>query len=551
LRVSIRSFCKSLSAFRPTLSPPLAALLLTAYFLLALNHSLWRALWPLFHGGGDAGGTGFFLSLCLFLVCYLNLLFTLLLWPRVGKPLACVLLLVSAAAAYFMDSYGVSLDRDMIENVFETNTSETLTLLTPDLLWHVALFGALPALVFARVRLAHAPWRRECLRKLLGVVVTLLVAAGLFGLSTKQYIYFARNHRNIYDLFNPYDYLSATVRYARHELAQRDIPLQPLGTDARLAAPPDPAHPQVVVLVVGETARAENQGLQGYARDTTPELAAAGVDYFTDAHSCGTATAVSVPCMFSDLGRLHYREDKAKHTENLLDILVRAGVAVHWRDNDNGCKGVCRRVPTEDFSNARIAGLCADGDCLDDVLVRDLPTVLASLRKPALLVLHIKGSHGPAYFRRYTPAFRHFTPTCDTAEVQTCDHQTIVNTYDDTLLYTDHILGTVIDDLRALPASTRSALIYLSDHGESLGENGIYLHGMDYRVAPSQQTHIPFLLWFSPGWKAAHPAEAACVASRTHQPVSQDNLFDTVLGLFGVETRVYRQPLDLTHGCGA
>ena len=539
---------KPSSVCRFSLPPALAALLLTAYFLLALNRSLWRSLWPLFHGG-DAGGPGFFLSLCLFLVCYLNLLFTLLLWPKAGKPVVCALLVVSAAAAYFMDSYGVSLDRDMIENVFQTNTSEAASLLTPALLWHVAVFGALPAALFARLRLRHAPWRRGLLHKLAGVAATLLVAALLFGLSTKQYIYFARNHRDLYDRFNPYNYLSATVRYARHALTDRDRPLQPLGTDAHLAAPPDPLHPTVVVLVVGETGRAQDQGLQGYPRDTTPELAAAGVDYFTDAHSCGTATAVSVPCMFSDLGRAHYREDKARDTENLLDVLRHAGVTVQWRDNDNGCKGVCRRVPTEDLSDARIRGLCADGDCLDDVLIRDLPARLAALRKPALLVLHLKGSHGPAYYRRYTPAFRRFTPTCDTAEVQTCDHQAIVNTYDNTLLYTDHILGTIIADLRALPDTTDAALVYLSDHGESLGENGIYLHGMDYRVAPPEQTHIPFLLWFSPAWKADHPAQAACVASRRDRPVSQDNLFDTMLGLFGVHTSVYRAALDLGHGC--
>ncbi|PWK92059.1 phosphoethanolamine transferase [Fulvimonas soli] len=533
------------AAFRLRLSSPVAALLLSAYFLLALNHSLWRALWPLFHGGG-AGGAGFFVSLCLFLVCYLNLLFTLLLWPRVGKPLVCALLLVSAAAAYFMDSYGVALDRDMIENVFQTNPSEARALVTPALLWHLALYGALPALLFARLRIAWAP-RRQWLRALAGALATLALAAGLFGLSSKQYIYFARNHRDVYDLFNPYNYLSAGVRYARHALAGQGQPLQPLGSDARLAAPPDPAHPRLVVLVVGETARAQDQGLQGYARDTTPELAAAGVDYFTDAHSCGTATAVSVPCMFSHLGRAHYNEDVARRTENLLDILQRAGVAVQWRDNDNGCKGVCKRVPTEDLSDAAIPGLCAGGDCLDDVLVRDLPAKLAALRAPALLVLHLKGSHGPAYYRRYTPAFRRFAPTCDTAEVQTCDHAAIVNTYDDTLLYTDHILGRVIADLRALPAET--ALVYLSDHGESLGENGIYLHGMDYRVAPPEQTHIPLLVWFSPAWKAAQPAQAACVASRTHRPAGQDNLFHTVLGLFGVRTSVYRPELDLAHGC--
>jgi lipid A ethanolaminephosphotransferase len=224
-------------------------------------------------------------------------------------------------------------------------------------------------------------------------------------------------------------------------------------------------------------------------------------------------------------------------------------VDVSWRDNDEGCKGVCARVPSEDLTHASVAGLCDSQGCLDDVLLDDLPQQLAKLHPPALLVLHIKGSHGPAYYKRYPPAWARFKPDCETAEVQTCTYAQVVNSYDNTILYTDHNLGRVVDALEALPASYDTAMLYLSDHGESLGEDGIYLHGADWDTAPSQQKHIPMLLWLSPAWKQGGGLDLACVAAQEERKLSQDNLFDTVLGLFDVRTRVYRPQLDIFAGC--
>jgi lipid A ethanolaminephosphotransferase len=252
--------------------------------------------------------------------------------------------------------------------------------------------------------------------------------------------------------------------------------------------------------------------------------------------------------MFSNMTREKFDKPVAKAHWNALDVLQHAGVDVFWRDNDEGCKDVCLRVPNDDLTAARIDGLCDANGCKDDVLVADLPKRLAEMRSPALLVLHIKGSHGPAYYQRYPAAFNVFKPGCDTAEVQTCTYAQAVASYDNTILYTDHILGEVVDALKADP-EVDSAMMYLSDHGESLGENDIYLHGADWAKAPSQQKHIPLLLWLSPGWVRDAGVRLDCMAQRRTQPASQDNVFHTLLGFFDTHTTVYEPRLDLLAGC--
>jgi lipid A ethanolaminephosphotransferase len=407
----------------------------------------------------------------------------------------------------------------------------------------------LPVVIIAVLPVRFMPMWRS-----LGVRAAIIVAAAAMLLLPhflvgRNYIYFERNHRGMYDVYHPYAALSGTFHYLQRDVFRKKHVVTPIGTDAALA--PNAAmaaRKRVVVLVVGETARAENQSLQGYGHETNPEMKREGAIYFSDTWSCGTATTVSVPCMFSNMTREKFDKPVAKAHWNALDVLQHAGVDVFWRDNDEGCKDVCARVPNDDLTDAKIAGLCDGSGCVDDVLVEDLPERLAKMRSPALLVLHIKGSHGPAYFKRYPAEFNVFKPGCETAEVQTCSYAQTVASYDNTILYTDHILGKVVEVLKAEP-ETDSAMMYLSDHGESLGENEVYLHGADWATAPSQQKHIPMLMWLSPGWVRDSGLRMDCVAQRRVQPASQDNLFHTLLGFFGTRTEVYKPELDLLAGC--
>jgi lipid A ethanolaminephosphotransferase len=524
--------------------------IVAVYILVALNRTLWPEVREAL--AASQGLPGFW-ALSVTVYCRLvgNLVLTLALamWPRIGKGLLALLILVSAASAYYEQTFGARLNEEIIQSIFETTRAEAMALITTASVGWIALFGVLPAILVLLVPVRFMP-RWQSLRWRTGIVVgaaaLLLVPPLLTG---RNYVYFERNHRPMYEVFNPYAALSGTFHYLQRDVFRPKKTMTPIGTDAALA--PNAAmaaRKRVVVFVVGETARAENQSLQGYARETNPEMKRAGAIYFSDAWSCGTATTVSVPCMFSNMTRAKFDKPVAKAHWNALDVLQHAGVDVYWRDNDEGCKDVCLRVPNDDLTAAKIDGLCDANGCQDDVLVADLPARLAKMRSPALLVLHIKGSHGPAYFQRYPAAFNVFKPGCDTAEVQTCTYAQAVASYDNTILYTDHILGEVVDALKADP-ETDSAMMYLSDHGESLGENDIYLHGADWDKAPSQQKHIPMLLWLSPGWVRDAGVRLGCMAQRRTQPASQDNVFHTLLGFFDTRTTVYERQLDLLAGC--
>lgn len=520
------------------------------YILAVLN----RTLWPEVHAALAASqGLPGFWALSVTVYCRLvgNLVLTLalIMWPRIGKFLLALMILVSAASAYYEQTFGARLNEEIIQSIFETTRAEAMALITTASVGWIALFGVLPAVLVLLIPVRFMPvsqslrWRTAII---LGAAALLLVPPMLTG---RNFVYFERNHRPMYEVFNPYAALSGTFHYLQRDVLRPKKTMTPIGTDATLA--PNAAmaaRKRVVVFVVGETARAENQSLQGYARETNPEMKRAGAIYFSDAWSCGTATTVSVPCMFSNMTREKFDKPTAKAHWNALDVLQHAGVDVFWRDNDEGCKDVCLRVANDDLTAARIDGLCDANGCKDDVLIADLPKRLAEMRSPALLVLHIKGSHGPAYYQRYPAAFNVFKPGCDTAEVQTCTYAQAVASYDNTILYTDHILGEVVDALKADP-EVDSAMMYLSDHGESLGENDIYLHGADWDKAPSQQKHIPMLLWLSPGWVRDAGVRLDCMAQRRTQPASQDNVFHTLLGFFDTRTTVYEPQLDLLAGC--
>jgi lipid A ethanolaminephosphotransferase len=313
------------------------------------------------------------------------------------------------------------------------------------------------------------------------------------------------------------------------------------------------------MLVVGETARADHFQLNGYARPTNPELSQRGVVSFGDVTSCGTNTAASLPCMFSALGRAAFVAHKGAQ-ENLLDVAQRAGLAVLWLDNQAGCKGVCERVPHAVAGEPApgmpppAAGLCHDGECYDEALLAGLDARLAALpaerrARGVLLVLHQMGSHGPAYWLRSPPGRKPFQPECRTNVLQQCDRQAIVNAYDNTIAYSDHVLAGAIDWLGRQSAQYDAALLYVSDHGESLGENNLYLHGLPWSFAPREQKHVPMIVWLAPRAQAELGVTIACLAARRDAALSHDNLFHTTLGYLGVATQAYRRELDALAPC--
>jgi lipid A ethanolaminephosphotransferase len=360
-----------------------------------------------------------------------------------------------------------------------------------------------------------------------------------------------RNHHELRLMVVPSNYIGASFGYLGEQVTSARQPFVKIGEDAE-RNPTWQAHGRksLTVLVVGESARAENFGVLGYNRDTTPKLGKeAGLIAFTDVHSCGTETAVSVPCMFSNMGRKDYNASKAKNEEGLLDVLKRAGLEVIWRDNQSGCKGTCDRVTLDDVSNLKDPVLCANSECRDEILLQGLQHFIDTLDKDTVLVLHQMGSHGPEYFKRYPKEYERFTPVCESNALNNCSRESIVNGYDNTLVYTDHVLSTLIDLLRSNQDKVDTAMLYLSDHGESLGEYNLFLHGTPYMLAPDQQKHVAMLAWFSDSYQKSFSVDTHCLQLSREKPLSQDNLFHSMLGLLEVNSKVYNQDLDLFAGC--
>ena len=491
-------------------------------------------------------------SIPLVLASAFYFLFSLAAWPYLRKPLLILLVLVSAAANYFMHSFGTVIDTNMIQNVFESDPQEAGALISSRYLLWMLLMGMVPVVLICGVRINNgARWWWNLLQRLTGALGAILVILLMAALFYKDYASLIRNNKNLIKMITPANVVSGTGHYVDQRYLQGSQELVKIGENAHKGPLISAATKKtLVVLVVGETARAENFSLGGYARDTNPELKKQQVIYYPNASSCGTETAISVPCMFSNMPRVHYDANLAHHQEGVLDILAHAGVSVLWRENDGGCKGACDRVPHTDMTQWKLPQYCHDGFCQDDVLLHRLDNYVDSLHNDGIIVLHQMGSHGPAYYQRYPAEFRRFTPTCDSKQIQDCDHQALVNTYDNSLLYTDAMLSRTIDKLKGLSDRFNVALIYLSDHGESLGERGMYLHGAPYMFAPSQQTHIPLLMWMSPGYAAANHINEACLRQQASDAkVSQDNLFHTLLGMFNIQTQQYQPQLDMNRSC--
>lgn len=524
------------------------------------NLPLWRAL----HGLPELAslrGAVFMLGFGAVNALLMTALLGFFAWRRSIKPVLAVTLLVAAGGAHFMNTYGVVIDPTMMTSALQTDPAEVRDLLGLRMVVMVGGLAGLPMLWLWRTPVRLLPPGRQAGRNAAGVVIALMLAAlvcmGLFSDIAAT----MRNHKSVRYLINPLNSFYALGVVAARAGARPPGPPEPVGLDAHLLPQPRGARPALVLLVVGETARADHFSLNGYARPTNPELARREVVSFSQVSSCGTHTAASLPCMFSPLGRKAF-EASNRPQQNLLDVLQRAGLAVLWIDNQSGCKGVCDRVPHGQAHEA-VAGmpapsaeLCRDGECPDEVLLQGLDARIAALdplrrARGLVVVLHQMGSHGPAYFLRSPPSRKPFGPECTTNVLQNCERLPLVNAYDNSIAYTDHVLARAIDWLQAHREAYDPALLYVSDHGESLGENGLYLHGMPYALSPKEQTHVPLLTWWPAQTEARLGVSLPCLRSRRALPLSHDHLFHTLLGLTGVRAREYRASLDLLEPCRA
>jgi lipid A ethanolaminephosphotransferase len=495
--------------------------------------------------GNGATAWPFHASLFLSVVAFFVLLLSLLCHRMLVKPVLILFVMASAGFAYFAHAYGTVFDRQMIANALQTDSAEAFDLVTPALLIWVAVFGVLPSIAVWRSNLVFPDWKAETIArlKLAGVALAVLAVSGLaFG---GHYAGLLRQHPEVTGRLIPsYPLVSAFRHFMHGSRAAHDVHVV-IGQDAVRTA-----HPQreLVIMVVGETVRADHWGLNGYVRDTTPSLRKEKVLNFAKFGACGTSTAVAVPCMFSDLGRANFDTEAAVHRDNVLDVLARTGVSVLWRDNNSSSKGVADRVTYEDFKSPARNPICEDGECRDEGMLAGLQDYIDKQTGDILIVLHQMGNHGPAYYKRYPKEFERFTPVCATSDLGSCTSEQLINTYDNAILYTDHFLSKVILLLKANDANFETAMFYLSDHGESLGEFGLYLHGAPYALAPEAQKHVPAVMWLGEGMK--RDVVQSSLAERSQRQWSQDNVFSTLLGFFEINSHNYDPKQDILERTG-
>ncbi len=537
---------------------PTSLLAVLALWLATVgNLPFWMAIWklPETQGWGAVATMG---SLWVILLALLVWFLCLWAWPRWLKPAGLAMLLTVTSSSYFMLTYGVVIDSSMLANVAQTDVREVRDLLSLPMAAALIMGVLLPGFWFWRQPVRAVAAKPLILRQLGVALLAFLVALGVFWMSFQDIASLTRNHKPLRYMINPFNSVYGLTRLAVGQAAQAAQPLQAIGEDANLRAlPTSEATAPLVVVILGETARAANFGLGGYARDTTPQLrqlqTQGDLVYFSDVKSCGTSTQASVPCMFSHLDKATYEGNKER-LESVLDVLQRAGLAVLWLDNQSGCKGVCDRVPNVATAALNVPEFCKDGECLDEVMLHELPKQLAALdparrAKGTVVVMHQMGSHGPAYYKRSPTAMKQFLPECSSHALQNCPPEQIVNAYDNSILYADHFIAKTVKWLQS--QSRPTALMYLSDHGESLGEKGLYLHGMPYSMAPQEQTHVPLLVWLSKPLQRQRGWNMSCLQAQSGKALSHDNLFHSLLGLSQVSTRLAKPDLDLFAACTA
>lgn len=530
---------------RPEVSSTALAVAVAFYLLAATNVTFWAKAREGFESGPGLASFAV-AAVAIFIAVTVGFAFR-----YVAKPFYIFAILAAAGASYFTDTFGTIINVNMIENVVATNSGESGEFFTPGLYLHMLIFGIVPSLVILWLRVTYGPFGRR-LKSNLGIsALMLVIAAGLiFSHFDEVRAAMRRDFNAMTEVLNPAGPVSAAIKVAAQTFRNRNAVREPYGRDATRGewiARADT--PVVTVIVVGEAARAMNFSLNGYARDTNPELARIGVLNFSHVTSCGTETSISLRCMFSGYRRDEFTKDKAIGRESLMDIYQRAGIDVYWWDNDGGAKGVADGVKYTSYMMRNDPDLCASGTCQDDIFLGDLDTLVAKAKQPTVVVLHQRGSHGPAYYLRYPDTFRPFKPDCRIYDPTECTREELVNAYDNTIAYNDRFLARVIGILEEHGTQVSGAMFYVSDHGESLGENGIYMHGTPFERAPREQTHVPLIVWTSKDYDAAARFDRACAERLAQSAFSHDNVYHTLLGMMDVRTVVYRPELDMFGAC--
>ena len=519
-----------------SLSATKFSFIFAAFLLIAYNIPFAQKLWRI-------EPSALFVLCGLLCAFFLFCISTALLFNKyTAKPISILLCIINAFVLYFMVSYNTPIDKVMLLNVIQTDVYEVQDLLSFRMLTYFLLLGLLPSLFIIKTQITYGNFKQELLNSL-KIITGSAILCGIIMLSGYQATdNVFHNHRDTKYYLSPVNYIGASLSVAKMR-RKSNHPFVIVAPDAELNKYWKNNKKNLFVFVVGETARAANFSLGGYHRPTNTPLEKHMNDiiYYSDTTACGTSTAVSLPCMFSPYGRKDFKIGSEEYTENMLDILDKNGYKVLWRENNTGCKNNCDRVEIEDF--------CTKKTCLDEILLTDFAKKIQQNEENTFVVMHQTGSHGPAYFEHYPKEIEQWSPVCTTENLGSCSKEELINVYDNTVYYTSIFLSNIMDELNKLSDKYNVALIYASDHGESLGENGIYLHAQPYDTAPSYQKQIPMLIWLPNDSAKAFGIDMDCMKKAANAPHSHDNLFHSALGLAGIKTNIYNKTLDIFAAC--
>ena len=474
---------------------PIPLMTMTAIFIVVTgNISFWLKvadIFPFSHIGNWPMYAALLL-ICSALIAILLSLTALVLPVRI---VVSFYLIITAVVAYFTGHLGVIVDADMIRNVLQTDRAEVSDLWSSAFALRFISFGIIPVVGIWWVSFSQPAvvvrQRNTLVFCGANLLIVLLVVFSMSGYFTSLF----REHKLLRYYLNPIYPIYSAIKFLNH---QNDaLSSNIYNTVAGYAfVPSADTKKELVIVVVGEAARADHFSVNGYHRSTNPELSREqGLISFSNVSACGTSTAVSVPCLFAFANRTTFDVEASSHIENVIDVLAKAGVSVLWRDNNSGSKGVADRITYQNFKDPAVNSECDEVECRDTGMLLGLQEYIDQQQQDILIVLHQMGSHGPAYYKRYPKPFEKFTPTCNTNDLGKCSKDEIINSYDNSIVYTDYFLSQVIQLLKENTPAFETTMFYIGDHGESLGERGLYLHGLPYALAPEEQVHVPLIVW--------------------------------------------------------
>ena len=484
-------------------------MILSAFTLVAYHIPFFRLVLDKIEGGFN--GVLITAGLAVLMLALNHFFYYLVLYTGrfVGRCILAFTFVADAISLYFINSYEVLITDSMMGNVFNTQFSEASGFFSFAAVLYVLFLGVVPCIFIFAAKTDFGSFKRFLSN--IGLALGLAVAIAFVNIQNWPWI--DRNSTELGSLLMPWSYTVNTVRFYNGEKKRNQkeilLPDAQISNDSK----------DVCILIIGESARRDHFSLYGYEKPTNPLLAEDDVTALI-ANSAATYTTAGVKAILD-------HQPTGKLYEILPNYMYRTGVDVIWRTSNWGEPP----VHIEKYHTVRdLKKMYPDADDrYDGILLTGLKEEIMSSEKDKILViLHTNTSHGPTYNKKYPAEFERFTPVCTTVEMSKANPQELMNAYDNSVLYTDYIIHSAIEILKEF-TDRRTCMLYVSDHGESLGEGNLYMHGVPMSIAPKEQIEIPFIVWTSKD--AVEVKELA--------EVGQYHVFHSVMDFLGVESPIF------------